>query len=487
MKHQTTHFLSKRSRMGASLIILAMTSALGAGAVAQTESNTDASAVLQRIEEQETVLRIQAEELQKQGAAIENQFRILRAQFEELQVLKRQLTAGHTEPNGVDSGVRLSQDDVDPAKVLAPGMPRPVAPKGVEGFPDAAETQEPVKIAEATTADTEAAAGESGDAARPNSERPMDQLLIDAGGILLPRGTLQIEPSFEYTHSSGNNVAISGFTVFDAIVIGQIRVDDLRRDIMTASLAARYGLADRLQIEARVPGIMRRDTEIFGIGTADIRERTTNALNLGDLETTLSWQPLANNGLIPATVLRGTARFPTGTHPFEIPTEDIDRGGQTRLVSPPTGTGFYSATAGGSFVWRNDPLVYFGGADYTLALPRTFDDFGRVNPGNTFGWNAGFNFAVSDRVSISTSFINRHTKKTFTNGMDQIGTATNDARLIFGTAIATPSGRTLLASAGIGLTEQSPDFSITFSLPFTYRGVGDGIPFLPSADPAGLF
>jgi len=475
--------------MGASLVVLAMTSMLGAGAIAQSDSNVDAGAVLQRIAEQETVLRIQAEELQKQGAAIENQFRILRAQFEELQLLKRQLTAGHTESNGADSGVRLSQDDVDPRQVLAPGLPRPVAPKGVEGFSDRSKNQEPIKIADAKTVDTtaEGDTSNSSDAARPNSERPIDQLLIDTGGILLPRGTLQIEPSFEYTHSSGNNVAINGFTVFDAIVIGTIRVDDLRRDIMTASLAARYGLADRLQLEVRVPGMYRRDTEVFGIGTADIRERRTNSLNLSDIETTLSWQPLANDGLIPATVLRGTARFPTGTHPFEIATEDIDRGGQTRLITPPTGSGFYSATVGGSFVWRNDPLVYFGGADYTLALPRTFDDFGTVNPGNTFGWNAGFNFAVSDRVSVSTSFINRHTKKTVQGGFAQIGTAANDARLIFGTAIATPSGRTLLASAGIGLTDQSPDFSITFSLPFTYRSVGDGIPFLPSADPAGLF
>jgi hypothetical protein len=360
------------------------------------------------------------------------------------------------------------------------GAPAPVAPKGFA----APELIAPVQVADAGNAMASGGRGEEG---RPDSERPLEQLLLDTGGILLPRRALQVEAGVEYSHISGNAVAINGYSIFDAIVIGTIRVDDLRRDIVTPSVTMRYGLADRLQFEARVPGVFRRDKEVQGIGTAEISERTTSSLHLGDIETTLSWQPVANNGWIPATILRASSRFPTGRHPFEIDREFVNRGGESRLVTPPTGQGIYSVTPGFNMVWRADPLVYFGGAEYGLNLERNFDGVGDVDPGDAFGWYAGFNFAVSDRVSISTSFVNRHTKKTTVNDIDSIGTSTNDARLIFGTAIANPGGRTLLASAAIGLTDSSPDFSISFSLPFTFRNVGPGLPFLKSADPASLF
>ncbi len=480
---------------------LSFVSLTSLNAYAQTETNID---FLQRIELQESVLRLQAEELQKQSQAIEGQFQILKAQFEELQLLKEQIADG-TNPDaalaskggpvsGYDSGVRVDQNSEQKTiNTIAENSPRPVAPKGfnTETTQGALRPKEngPDEITQSRRS-TDSQNTESSDAnetARPASERPIDQLLIDTGGILLSPGSLQIEPGFDYSHLSGNNVAINGFSIFDAIVIGTIRVDDLRRDIVTSSLTVRYGIAERLQLEARVPGVYRRDKEILGIGTADIRERTVSDVDLGDIEATLSWQPISNNGLIPATVLKATARFPTGRNPFEIESEVIDRGGESRLVNPPTGGGHYAVSPGANFVWRNDPLVYFGGADYALNLQQEFDEFGVIDPGDSFGWFAGFNFAISDRVSISTSFINRHTKKTRQNGIESIGTATNDARLVFGTAIATPRGRTLLASASIGLTDQSPDFSISFTLPITFRNVGKGIPFIPSGRPSKYF
>ena len=60
---------------------------------------------------------------------------------------------------------------------------------------------------------------------RPKPRKPQEQLLLERGAILLRRGTLQVEPSVDYTHFSSDRVAISGLTVFEAIIIGLIRVD----------------------------------------------------------------------------------------------------------------------------------------------------------------------------------------------------------------------------------------------------------------------
>src|SRR5580698_5953572 len=50
-------------------------------------------------------------------------------------------------------------------------------------------------------------------AERPRPVRQADQLLVDAGGVLLPRWTLQVEPSLTETHVSNPRVNIFGYTV----------------------------------------------------------------------------------------------------------------------------------------------------------------------------------------------------------------------------------------------------------------------------------
>jgi len=117
---------------------------------------------------------------------------------------------------------------------------------------------------------------------RPKPERPPEALLLERGAILLPKGSLQIEPSFEYSYFSSDRIAISGLTIFDAIIIGIIEVDSLKRDILTGALTARYGLLDRLQLDVRVPVLYRRDEEVLGVGTTNQRERTTDNFGLGD-------------------------------------------------------------------------------------------------------------------------------------------------------------------------------------------------------------
>ncbi|MGH7426336.1 MAG: hypothetical protein ACREJP_09235, partial [Candidatus Methylomirabilales bacterium] len=131
---------------------------------------------------------------------------------------------------------------------------------------------------------------------RPRSEKPAEALLLEAGAILLPEGILQVEPSFEYSHWSTNDIAIAGFTVFEAIVIGTIRVDELNRDILTGALTLRYGILDRLQVDVRVPVLYRQDSEVLGVGTIQERERTIDNFNIGDLEASVSYQALNERG-----------------------------------------------------------------------------------------------------------------------------------------------------------------------------------------------
>ncbi|MBK5911987.1 hypothetical protein CCR85_10850 [Rhodothalassium salexigens] len=316
---------------------------------------------------------------------------------------------------------------------------------------------------------------QAGRPGRPQPTKPTDQLLVDRGGVLLPKGMLQVEPSVDYTHVSSDRVAISGFTIFDAIVIGSIRVDDLARDIATSALTLRYGVWDRWQVDVRVPAIYRRDKEIFSAGTSDAFERRIDGAGLGDLEATVSYQPLAQRGWWPALIVRARGRFPTGRNAFEIDREQVRRPntddivpGETRLVDAPTGAGFYGASGGVTGVWRADPAVFFMGGSYTHNLARRFDDFGQIEPGNTYEGFAGLNLALSERVSFNVSFVNQVTRKTAQGGVSTPGSATNDARLLFGSSISLGPRTSVIVSASAGLTDEAPDFTFSVSIPLTF-------------------
>lgn len=302
---------------------------------------------------------------------------------------------------------------------------------------------------------------------RPKPERPAEALLLEAGAILLPQGILQVEPSIEYSHWSSNDIAISGFTVFEAIVIGTIRVDELNRDIVTGALTLRYGILDRLQADVRVPALWRQDNEVLAVGTVDERERTTDNFNIGDLEASVSYQALNEQGWIPALIARVKARFPTGENPFEIPTETVNGG--LRLTEPPTGSGFYGVGPGVTLVWTSDPVVFYVGGTYLFNLERNFTGFGDINPGNSLEWLAGMNVALSERVALNVTFVDQINWSTDQNGVEVAGTSFNDGRLVLGASVGLSPSVTLLVGAGIGLTDDSPDFTFTVAVPITFK------------------
>jgi hypothetical protein len=328
---------------------------------------------------------------------------------------------------------------------------------------------------------------------RPHSERAADQLLIEAGGVLLPPWTLQIEPSLDETHVSNPRVNIFGYTVFNAINIGTLRVDDVSQDVADANLTLRMGLPLRTELDLRVPftGSFVRQTK--GIGTGNITEVDTTGAHLGDIQATLSWQPIVQADWRPAVVLRTRLTVPTGESVFQIPETypPIANGAETQLVRAPTGSGYYAIEPGFTLLWRSDPLVFFAGASYSYHLPTpdyvvplfnpnatgtqptvTQVDHGILHIGDVIAFNAGVNFAVNERASLNFSFIDQYegyTQQRPVNGKytTVLGTTINDARLGIGASFGLSDHVTLVFNAGMGLTDQAPGYTLFLSLPIT--------------------
>lgn len=125
-----------------------------------------------------------------------------------------------------------------------------------------------------------------------------------------------------------------------------------------------------------------------------------------------------------------------------------------------------------------DPLVVYGGVAYTwrpLAIKNIQSggrDIDSLTLGDSFSVNAGIGFSLSYGVSLNLGYSLSHSfgSELEINGQTQKSTGQNQSVFTVGTSWRLSSGQYLNTSIGMGLTPQSPDFSINVSLPFEFSG-----------------
>jgi hypothetical protein len=208
---------------------------------------------------------------------------------------------------------------------------------------------------------------------------------------------------------------------------------------------------------------------VLGIGTPDVRDRSFTGNGIGDVEFGVSGQPVIGRGWVPNILVRVFTRIPTGKSSFQIPTVAVGPGGERRLTASPTGSGFYAVGGTVTAVLPIDPVVLFAGGGYTMNFPRTWGVFGRIDPGDTWEFFAGLNFALNERVSFNFSFIQQRSLPTQRDGTRLVNTSATDARAIFGTSVGLSRNVNLVMNAGVGLTPASPNFTFFVSLPITFQ------------------
>ena len=193
--------------------------------------------------------------------------------------------------------------------------------------------------------------------------------LFEAPGVLTPKGKYVLEPSYQFGYASSNRVALVGYTIIPALLIGLIDVREVKRNTMTAALAARYGLGSRTEVELRVPYVYRSDStvsrEIF-TGTAVENVFHTSGRALGDVELALRHQ-LNDGGADRSYYVAGLRiKSRTGRDPFEVVTDCVQRcvgpnaSGTGLPLDLPTGSGFYGVQPSLTWLFPSDPAIFFG-------------------------------------------------------------------------------------------------------------------------------
>lgn len=322
---------------------------------------------------------------------------------------------------------------------------------------------------------------ESQQSAIPDLPRISDTV----GGVLTPKGRLVIEPSLRFAHSSINRVSIEGLTILPALLVGVIDVLEADRDTYALGLTTRYGLTKRLEIEAKVPYLWRKDstrTRKFLDSATDESMTSSSGSGMGDIDFGLRYQFNDGGGGWPFLVGNLRVKSDTGTDPFELTTQ-ATLSGQPEFTSElPTGSGFWSVNPSMTFIYPSDPVVFFGNLGYLWTIEDdkgTFEQvvngetrtvgFGVVDPGDALRMNFGMGIGLNSQSSLSISYSLDLFDETWieTAGRQSIaGSDVTIGRLLIGYSLRTGGGTPFNLAVGIGATEDAPDADLSFRLPF---------------------
>lgn len=388
-------------------------------------------------------------------------------------------------------GSGTGQAPVPVAPALPPpvtGVPAPVPPQPRPGQPavpnDAgqaqAQQQRPAQPPQAQQAQNER---------RQEPNRPPEVAPItDQPGVLTPRGTYVLEPSMQFGYSSSNRVALVGYTVIPALLIGLVDVREIKRNTFTTALTARTGLNNRMEVEVKVPYVYRSDAtvsrEIF-TGTAAERVFDTSGKGLGDIEVAGRYQ-LNNGGPDKGYYIAGLRyKSRTGRDPFEVVTDCDQRcigenvTGTGLPLDLPTGSGFHSLQGTLTWLYPSDPAVFFGNLSYVHNFKRdnvtrlvrngVREPLGELEPGSVIGFNFGMGLALNDKASLSLGYDHSTISRMKQNGTPVAGSVrTQLGTLLLGYSYRLSPKRSLNIAVGAGVTRDTPDVTLTVRLPMTF-------------------
>ena len=307
-------------------------------------------------------------------------------------------------------------------------------------------------------------------------------VLANTGGVLTPKCELVIDPSIEYDYWAQNQLALNGFTIIPGITFGNIFIARVDQNFLTASVTARYGLTDRLEINAKIPMVAGYGTftaQAAGPNAQPINASANN-VNIGDIQFGGSYQFNSGDNGWPVFVGNLTFKTATGVSPYSVPIYTIyDTGGnflggiQKKL---PTGTGFYSLQPSVTVFYPTAPGVLFGNLEYVYNFSRTFNLLSssggtareNLEPGSAVAATFGMGFALNDKASMTLSYQQEHVFGSSVNNRSIPGSAYDFGTFNFGLGYAINARTNFNIGVGIGAGPNAPVAKILFEIPVRF-------------------
>jgi hypothetical protein len=279
------------------------------------------------------------------------------------------------------------------------------------------------------------------------AERALDFTLVQEGALLLPFGRAEFTPSFTYTRRT-NDFPV----VVDPGGANLLGEQEVRRNEFEFDAGLLVGLPFDSQLELNLPyNLVNQSVADQVLGT-EVDDSSDTGHGLGDFSVGLAKTVLRERNWLPDVILR--VNWDTGTGEREDNDVALDGG-------------FQELTGSASLVKRQDPLVFVGGASYEATFEK--DD---IDPGDSLGFALGTFLAASPntslRVVLNQSFIDEFKF----DGQSIDGSDRVQSILTFGASAILGRNVLLDGAVGVGLTDDSPDYSVSISLPIRFSTPG---------------
>ena len=380
-------------------------------------------------------------------------------------------------------GVQVAQSDAGPSVPYGSGGP---AAAGAAGAVNGAGqgTAAGVAVTPAVPGSTPTI-GTDNKAAEPERTQSEEAVVQKEHAPLFDH-KLTIDQGFSYTYYDRRQLSLTGFLALDAIFLGNINLDQTKASQYQYDVDVRYGLTDRISVDADLPYMYRNSTFVSGGAggaSASLSDTSVNSSNIGDVNFGIYYQVLKETNDWPDIVASLRVKSDTGSSPFGIKLVSDDPN-NNNLITPaklPTGTGIWNFTGGVSILKTYDPVVLFGSLSYTYNVAKSFSDIssvqGQIEPakvklGDIFQIGAGAAIALSDKTSASLSFttaIEPETKIDAGAGYQKVaGSSTNASTMNFGLNQVINKHLTINGSVSIGLTPDAPNFVVGVRFPYTF-------------------
>jgi len=379
---------------------------------------------------------------------------------------------------------------VGPAPVSAPETAID-AGSGHDGGNQMAQAAAPARAPQTATTPARTGGGQPpqrvGQAPESDSRPPEVAQIFDQPGVLTPKGKLVLEPSVQYGYSANDRVALVGYTVIPAILIGLIDVRQVKTTTAVATLTGRYGVSRRMELEARLPYVyIHSDTVSREIFTGSAQDRVFNARGsgMGDVELTGRYQLNRGGADKPFYIAWLRYKSRTGRDLFDVTTDCVTRcvGNTTGTGLPldlPTGSGFNALQPGVTWLYPSDPVVFFGSLSYLHNVKRSdvsrrvlggeTEFLGDIKAGDILGFNLGMGLALNEKAAISIGYDTSIVDTTRQNGEEVAGAVrTTLGTLLLGGTYRFSDRMSLNVALGVGVTRDTPDMTFTARLPITF-------------------
>jgi hypothetical protein len=441
-------------------------------------------------------------EIQKEIAALKKQEAKLHQQFLDLDrksqlldrknaLLDEQLRAmratGTGNANAAPPGVGAPGSTATISSSPAQSSPTPSSGIEVAQAPAAAQSVP----ATGGQAAAPASGGESAPIAGPSAAQQQARQVVEtapslssAGGVLTPKGVFVIDPSMEFDYWSQNQLGVNGFQIIPGITFGNIFVTRFEQNILTSSVTARYGITDRLELNAKIPFVYNSGStsSLIPVGAAaELLSVSATGASIGDLQFGASYQINSGDNGWPIFVVNGLFKTATGVSPFDVPIITLnDPNGQFLSGTPErlaTGTGFYAATPSVTVLLPTAPGVLFANLQDQHNFGATQPIQNRqggpatpvyLQPGESPSVTFGIGFALNDRAALTFSYQQTHVFSAFANHQAVQGSPYSFGTFNFGLGYQISQSTRLNLSVGIGTGPNTPAAKVLLEIPYKF-------------------